>query len=92
MADKKTAIDMKIAFLNDESLQVELRAAAGQAGYTGGFIEHYMVRILYPPGLTPTLQIALGTLVVAANAVVYGIAFRRLRARNRHTQPGARPD
>ena len=62
-----------------------LRTAAGQAGYAGGFIEHYIVRILYPPGLTSALQIALGTLVVAANAVVYGIAFHRLRARKRHT-------
>ena len=66
-------------------LENTLRAAAGQAGYAGGFIEHYIVRILYPPGLTPGLQILLGIVAVAVNAAVYGIVFRRRRTGRPHT-------
>ncbi len=73
-------------------LENALRAAAGQAGYAGGFIEHYIVRILYPPGLTPALQIALGVLVVAVNAAAYGIVFHRQRMGNQDTQTRTRPD
>src|SRR5262245_65432324 len=40
-----------------------LRRAAGEAGYTGGFIEHYLIPVIYPAGLTPALQAALGVLV-----------------------------
>ena len=44
---------------------------AGRAGYEGSFIEHYLVPILYPDGLTPTLQLTLAGLVVLSNLVVY---------------------
>jgi len=44
---------------------------AGRAGYEGSFIEHYLVPILYPDGLTPTLQLTLAGLVVLTNLVVY---------------------
>src|SRR5262249_42862543 len=45
-----------------------LRHAAGQAGYTGGFIEHYLIPVIYPAGLTPAIQTALGVLVFVLNA------------------------
>lgn len=45
---------------------------AGEAGYEGSFIEHYVVAILYPEGLTREIQWALAVLVVVVNAVVYG--------------------
>ena len=44
---------------------------AGRAGYEGSFIEHYLVPILYPDGLTPTLQLTLAGVVVLTNLVVY---------------------
>ena len=44
---------------------------AGRAGYEGSFIEHYLVPILYPDGLTPALQLSLAGLVVVTNLVVY---------------------
>lgn len=56
-----------------------LRAAAGQQGYSGGFIEHYVLAAIYPDGLTRTIQIALGTGVVAFNLIVYGVVHRRRR-------------
>jgi hypothetical protein len=56
-----------------------LRREAGEAGYAGGFIEHYVVPLVYPPGLTPALQVALGIAVLALNGVVYALAWRRWR-------------
>ena len=58
-------------------LENELRRAAGEAGYAGGFLEHYLLGLLYPPGLTRGVQIGLGAAVVAANLAVYGWVWRR---------------
>ena len=44
---------------------------AGEAGYQGSFIEHYLVPIIYPEGLTPVAQWGLAALVVVINAVAY---------------------
>ena len=49
----------------------QLRRAAGQAGYDGGFIEHYLIPLIYPAGLTPQIQIGLGVIVVLVNLAVY---------------------
>lgn len=58
-----------------------MRHAAGQTGYGGGFIEHYVWPVIYPAGLTPAIQLALGSVVLAINAWVYLrlIRLRRLR-------------
>jgi hypothetical protein len=58
-------------------LEVSLRRQAGQAGYEGGFIEHYILPIVYPAGLTPTIQIGLGLLLVTLNVLAYTVYFRR---------------
>jgi hypothetical protein len=50
---------------------------AGQAGYEGGFIEHYLAPILYPDGLTPSVQLVLAGLVVGVNVAVYTWSMRR---------------
>jgi len=60
-------------------LEVWLRRSAGQAGFQGGFIEHYLGAIVYPPGLTRTHQLVLGGAVLLANLLLYGIALRRRR-------------
>ena len=62
-------------------LENGLRARAGEAGYRGGFVEHYVVPVLYPEALTRELQWALAAGVVAVNALLYGgwIASRRRR-------------
>jgi hypothetical protein len=64
-------------------LEQSLRAAAGDAGYQGGFIEHYLLPVLYPAGLTRDVQLTLGSLVIAVNIVIYGIVLRRRMARAR---------
>jgi hypothetical protein len=63
-------------------LENALRAGAGETGYSGGFIEHYILPVLYPSGLTRTVQLVLGGLVVAINLAVYGFLIRgRSKAR-----------
>lgn len=66
-------------------LENRLRHIAGEAGYAGEFVEHDLVPLLYPPGLTRDLQLALGAGVLLFNAALYGLVlFRRLR-RSRRT-------
>ena len=60
-------------------LENQWRRAAGEAGYPGGFVEHYVVPALYPEGLTPRAQVAFGIVVVAVNAAVYALVWRRAR-------------
>jgi hypothetical protein len=55
---------------------------AGEAGYAGGFLERYLFAALYPAGLTRAHQVALGLILLAGNAAVYALAWRR-RGRTR---------
>ena len=57
-----------------------LRARAGETGYGGGFVEHYLLPVLYPAGLTRGTQIGLGLVVVAINVAIYGLIFVRSRS------------
>lgn len=52
-----------------------LRIKAGQSGYTESFIEHYLLAILYPAGLTRETQFVLAAFVVIINAAIYGWVF-----------------
>jgi len=54
-------------------LEQQLRSAAGQAGYSGGFVDHYLLALLYPVGLDGNMQVILGSLVVVINVLVYGV-------------------
>lgn len=56
-----------------------LRARGGESGYAGGFVEHYILRTLYPEGLTRRTQVVLGTLVLVINLVAYGALVVRGR-------------
>jgi hypothetical protein len=58
-------------------LENSLRERGGQAGYDGGFIDHYITAAMYPAGLTREIQVALGVAVLALNLAVYAIYFRR---------------
>lgn len=61
-------------------LEQRLRVAAGDAGYSGGFIEHHLIPIIYPSGLDAAFQFALGAFVVVLNLVIYGwVLFRQVR-------------
>lgn len=54
-----------------------LRHRAGVAGYAESFLEHYLLAIVYPSGLTPALQWSLGGLALLANLAVYAWVLRR---------------
>jgi hypothetical protein len=56
-----------------------LRQKGGGSGYTGGFIEHLIMPLLYPVGLTHSDQVFLGIAVIIVNAIIYGTVFRRHR-------------
>jgi hypothetical protein len=61
-------------------LEVWARSQAGETGYTGGFVEHYLLPVVYPEALTRDVQIALGSLVLIVNVCVYAwIVGRRTR-------------
>jgi hypothetical protein len=57
-----------------------LRVRGGGRAYDTGFLEHYLLPILYPVMMTRGLQIATGIFVVSVNLLVYWRVFRR-RAR-----------
>jgi hypothetical protein len=52
-------------------LEVSLRQAAGEVGYGGGFIDHYIMPVIYPAGLTPNTQVVLGIILLAVNVLLY---------------------
>ena len=60
-------------------LEKRLRESAGLEGYQGGFVEHYILPVLYPSGLTPNIQVALGGLVIVLNLAVYALVLRSSR-------------
>ncbi len=60
-------------------LENSLRRSAGEAGYSDGFIEHYLIPIIYPAGLTREIQIWLGVGVVLVNILLYGFVLYRKR-------------
>jgi hypothetical protein len=58
-------------------LENSLRRSAGLAGYEGGFVEHYILPVLYPAGLTRGVQLVLGMLVIGTNVAIYGWILAR---------------
>lgn len=60
-------------------LEISLRQQAGQQGYGGGFIEHYVLALIYPAGITRGTQIVLAALLIVGNIIVYALWARRGR-------------
>jgi hypothetical protein len=58
-------------------LENTLRRRAGEAGYSGDFVEHYVLRALYPAGLTPRVQWMLGGFALAINVLAYSLVIWR---------------
>lgn len=64
-------------------LENHLRIRAGLSGYTESFMEHYLLAIIYPEGLTRNIQILLAGVVIVVNTVIYGWLYARARASHR---------
>jgi len=62
-------------------LENYLRNAAGTEGYTGGFVEHYLMPVIYPIGITVNIQIILGICVVVLNICIYIFVYHKHRVR-----------
>lgn len=63
-------------------LEDRFRRLAGEQGYSGGFIDHYITPLIYPDTLARDTQIVLGLFVILVNAVLYGgILLRHSRGR-----------
>jgi hypothetical protein len=63
-------------------LENHFRRLSGSAGYRGGFVEHYLLPLIYPAGLTREVQLVLALGVLLGNLAVYGfVAHRRVRRR-----------
>lgn len=58
-------------------LENALRRSGGEAGYDNSFVEQYIMRILYPDGLTRRVEITLGIAVIVLNVIAYAIALRK---------------
>jgi hypothetical protein len=56
-------------------LENRLRAAAFGAGYEGGFVQHYIGRLVYPDGMPRRLELIAGTVIILWNAVLYGSIY-----------------
>jgi hypothetical protein len=65
-------------------LENHFRVLAGQGGYPVGFVERYLLPVIYPSGLTRDVQLVLGIFVLAINAAIYGFLLWR---RRRHARP-----
>lgn len=64
-------------------LENALRNAGGAEGYSGSFIAHYLVPIIYPEGLTREMQIGLGLIAIVINTVIYSLIVYRRRKKGK---------
>ena len=70
-------------------LENALRQAAGETGYQGSFIAHYLLPLIYPTGFTRGVQLVLAAALIAVNLILYGWLLWRLHVASR--TPGSRP-
>lgn len=62
-------------------LENHLRRLAGEVGYAGDFLGHYLEAFIYPAGLTRADQILLGALALLLNGTLYALLLRRRHRR-----------
>lgn len=72
-------------------LENRLRRAAGAQGYAEGFIEHWLVPIVYPPGLDARQQGLLALALLLWTGAVYAAVWRRQRRRRKQRTAVDRP-
>ena len=63
------------------------RQRSGGSGYAGDFLEHYLLAVIYPTGLTASAQQLLGLAVIVLNAAVYTWILRTRRGRTAPVTP-----
>lgn len=58
-------------------LEIRFRLQAGQEGYSGDFLAHYLMPIIYPAGLNLEFQQVLAGFVIILNVVIYFFLFKK---------------
>jgi hypothetical protein len=61
------------------TLENRFRTSAGGEGYATSFVEHYLLPVIYPGGLTRTVQLVLAAAVIIVNVSLYTYVLRRAR-------------
>ena len=67
-------------------LENHFRQWGGEAGYRESFVEHYIMPVLYPVGLTDEIQLLIGGFVLAVNVAAYSLIVGRGRRKRRPAQ------
>jgi hypothetical protein len=60
-------------------MEMRFRLAAGEPGYSGDFIDRYLLPMIYPSGLSRGGQIGLGIVLLLFNLIIYAFAWNRRR-------------
>ena len=60
------------------TLENQLCQGTDRGTYSTGFIEHYIIPLIYPTGLTRDIQLLLGVVVVVLNLFVYTQVYAKL--------------
>jgi hypothetical protein len=63
------------------TLENRFRLSAGEEGYATSFVEYYLLPVIYPGGLTRTVQLVLAAAVIIINVSLYTYVLRRARKR-----------
>ncbi|MDX2504467.1 MAG: DUF2784 domain-containing protein [Gammaproteobacteria bacterium] len=66
-------------------MEQSLRQLGNQQGYTGGFIDHYILPVIYPPALEEELQLILGVLVILINSIFYLLIIVKFHGNSKRT-------
>jgi hypothetical protein len=62
-------------------IENSFREAAQRPGYEGGFIDHYIMPLIYPPGLDRGTQLAGAAVLLLFNVMLYRRIWRKRRDR-----------
>lgn len=62
-------------------MEKHFQRLAGDIPYEGDFIAHFLLPLIYPPGLTPNVQILLGIIVIVVNIVIYTCVLTHMNQR-----------
>ncbi|MCU7920798.1 MAG: DUF2784 domain-containing protein [Candidatus Thiodiazotropha sp. (ex Epidulcina cf. delphinae)] len=76
-----TGVELFGFFCPLTTLENSLRRVSGAAGYSGGFMEQYLLPLIYPDEITREIQMLLGAVLVVLNLVIYFVIWRRFRTR-----------
>lgn len=60
-----------------------LRRLGGEAGYSGGFVGHYLTPVIYPHELDRPVQIGFGVGVIVINVAAYLLMYCRAKRHKR---------